>query len=189
MKIVCFILILLLMTDQAQGSSSLLWSGIHRSTKLTKDDEWIDEALSTEDMEESNAGNPDADVPAPDIPAPDTPVEEFDAGNPAADVPAPDTPDEESAADVPAADIPIEDIMSVDRQIPEPSEPQEPQETSELQEVSEEIEMSDTPASLDNQEILQEISDNQEIPQEILGIPEIQITDSERDALAITTGD
>ena len=157
MKIVCFILILLLMTDQAQGSSSLLWSRIHRSTELTKDDEWIDEALSTEDVEESNAGNPDADVPAPD------------------------TPVEESDVDTPTAGIPIEETMSVDMQILEPSESQE------SQDVSEEIEMSDTPASPDNQKRLQEILED--IPQEILGIPEIQITDSGRDGPAITTGD
>lgn len=49
MKIVCFILILMLMTTRVLASGSILWSSKHSTTELIKDEEWLVDALLAEE--------------------------------------------------------------------------------------------------------------------------------------------
>ena len=99
MRVICVILCLIISTTAYAGS--ILWASKHSSTNLIKDEDWLADALLTEEQ--------DADPPAEDAEA--SPLETIDNPEPGEEAEGMEPQDIPEAVEDILAEPPMEDIV------------------------------------------------------------------------------
>ena len=99
MKVICVIVCLIISTTAY--AESILWETKHSSTNLIKDEEWLADALLTEEQ--------DADPPAEDTEA--SPLETIDNPEPGEEAEGMEPQDIPEAVKDTLAELPMEDIV------------------------------------------------------------------------------